>query len=103
MVSPTSSISFASLGPGEAEAIALCLEYGPENALLVTDDKAARKRARRLGIKTTGTLGLVVQAAKHSIINTDEALKLIKKIKKHIWVTDDVEKEAIEKLKRGDP
>ncbi|RFA98502.1 hypothetical protein CGL51_00220 [Pyrobaculum aerophilum] len=102
VVSPTSPTSDASLGPGEAEAIALCLEYGPESALLVTDDKAAGKKARRLGIKSTGTLGLAVLAAKHGVVTTDEALKLIKK-KEYIWVTDDVEKEAIEKLRLRDP
>ncbi|MEM0483960.1 MAG: hypothetical protein QW434_04575 [Pyrobaculum sp.] len=46
------------------------------------------------------TLGLIVLAAKHGVVTTDEALKLIKK---YIWVTDDVEKEAIEKLRRRGP
>ncbi|MEM4897751.1 MAG: hypothetical protein QXR18_06050 [Pyrobaculum sp.] len=50
--------------------------------------------------KSAVTLGLIVLAAKHGVVTTDEALKLIKK---YIWVTDDVEKEAIEKLRRRDP
>jgi len=46
-----------SLGKGEAETIALTLDIKVGNALL--DDLRARKMARRMGVKVTGTLGVL--------------------------------------------
>ena len=42
---------------GEASAIALAIEL--ENVLLVVDDLKGRKEAERLGIKITGTFGIL--------------------------------------------
>ena len=42
---------------GEASAIALAIEMG--NVLLIVDDLKARKEAKRLGLKMTGTLGVL--------------------------------------------
>ncbi len=48
------------LGPGESEALALALEF--REAVVVLDDRVARKVARTLGLKMTGTLGLLLDA-----------------------------------------
>ncbi len=45
---------------GEASAIALAFES--ENSVLVLDDRKARKFASSLGLKLTGTLGILVKA-----------------------------------------
>jgi predicted nucleic acid-binding protein len=50
------------LDKGEASAIALAIEQ--ENALLIIDDLKGRHEASQLGIKITGTIGLLVLAKK---------------------------------------
>ncbi|MEJ0054903.1 MAG: DUF3368 domain-containing protein [Bacteroidota bacterium] len=50
----------ASLDKGEASAIALALEQS--DCLLIIDDLKGRKYAEQLGIKITGTLGILVDA-----------------------------------------
>ena len=50
----------ASLDQGEASAIALAIEK--KDCLLVIDDQKGRKYAEQLGIKITGTLGIIVDA-----------------------------------------
>lgn len=56
----------AQLQRGEAEAIAIALELG---ALLLIDDRAARREATRLKIDLTGTLGLLIQAESEGLIS----------------------------------
>ncbi len=48
------------LGPGETAVLALALESG--DAIVVLDDKLARRHAERLGLRFTGTLGLLLDA-----------------------------------------
>lgn len=50
----------ASLDKGEASAIALAIEQA--DCLLIIDDHKGRKYARQLGIKITGTLGVIIDA-----------------------------------------
>jgi predicted nucleic acid-binding protein len=50
----------ATLDAGEASAIALAIET--RGALLVVDDLKARKEAARLGLRMTGTLGILFKA-----------------------------------------
>lgn len=45
---------------GEASAIALALEF--DDALLILDDQAARKKAKSLGLDFTGTVGTLASA-----------------------------------------
>lgn len=45
------------VGPGETAAIALALDL---SALVVLDDRRARRRASRAGLRITGTLGILV-------------------------------------------
>jgi predicted nucleic acid-binding protein len=55
------------LDKGEASAIALALEM--DNALLIIDDLKGRKEAKRMGIKMTGTLGVLFRAKQAGIIS----------------------------------
>jgi predicted nucleic acid-binding protein len=50
----------ASLDKGEASAIALAVEF--EDCLLIIDDLKGRKFAMQLGLKITGTLGILIEA-----------------------------------------
>lgn len=52
---------------GEASAINYFLEN--KNSLLVIDDSKGRKLAKKLDIKVTGTLGILVKAKEEGIIN----------------------------------
>lgn len=51
---------------GEASAIALALEHPA--ATLIIDDYKGRKTAESLGLKVTGTLGVIIKAKKAGII-----------------------------------
>jgi len=51
---------------GEASAIALALEM--KESILVLDDRKARKFARSLGLKLTGTLGILLIAKQRGVI-----------------------------------
>lgn len=48
------------LGDGESEAIALATEL--DSPRIVLDDAKARRRAREIGLRVTGTVGLLVRA-----------------------------------------
>jgi hypothetical protein len=54
------------LGPGETEVIALTLECG--DAVAVLDDRIARQAALSLGLRLTGTLGLLLDAKRAGLL-----------------------------------
>ena len=54
------------LGVGEAEAIVLAQELPAD--LLIVDERQARERARRLGIRFTGVLGVLVEAKSRGLL-----------------------------------
>ncbi|GHT40756.1 hypothetical protein AGMMS49965_09510 [Bacteroidia bacterium] len=56
----------ATLDRGESSAIALSIEL--ENALLIIDDLKGRREAKRLGLKMTGTLGMLFSAKQKGLI-----------------------------------
>lgn len=58
---------------GEAEAIVLAEALRP-NVLLLIDDRDGRREAARRGIATTGTLGLLNDAAERDLIDLAEVL-----------------------------
>jgi len=71
------SIIEASVDKGEASTIALGFEY--DDCLLIIDDLKARKFAQQLGLKITGTIGLLVEAKLSGIIpSVTEILAKIK-------------------------
>lgn len=63
-------------GRGEKEAIALALDL---SALVVLDDKRARNYARRVGVRLTGTLGVLLRLHRTGLSSRDleEDLRLL--------------------------
>lgn len=59
----------AKLHSGEVEVMILAQEIG-DDVLTVIDDNAARKTARYLGIKVTGTVGVLMKARKLGYIDS---------------------------------
>lgn len=55
------------LGPGEREAIALALALNAD--YLIVDDLPARRLATRLGLRITGSAGLLVRARRLGLID----------------------------------
>ena len=56
------------LHEGEAEAIALAVEWSPD--FLLMDEADGRDAARRLGVQTRGVVGLLIQAKQMGHITT---------------------------------
>jgi predicted nucleic acid-binding protein len=56
----------ADLGRGEAAVLALALES--KDAVVILDDNVGRRAAELLGIRLTGTLGLLLDAKKKGLI-----------------------------------
>ena len=54
------------LDPGEAETLALAVEYPP--AWVLMDEREGRHTAQRLGIKTVGVVGVLIEAKARGLI-----------------------------------
>jgi predicted nucleic acid-binding protein len=88
----------AKLHRGESESIIGALETGIK--LLIIDDSSARKKADSLGIKTIGTIGVLILASKRRIISIEEAIGYLHELRKNsFWISGDFFDEIIEKLK----
>ena len=61
------------LDPGEREAIQLALEAHAD--LVLMDEKLGVRLARRRGLKVIGTLGVLVQGAKHGLVDINVAVE----------------------------
>jgi len=55
------------LGAGEAEAIVLAQELPAD--LLLVDERHAREKARRLGVRVTGALGVLMEAKSRGLLS----------------------------------
>jgi len=64
------------LGPGESAAIALAIDVAAD-ALLI-DERDGTGVARRLGIKTVGTLATLAMAAEKGAVNLEEAFHALR-------------------------
>jgi len=64
-----------SLGLGEASAIAVALGRG---LVFASDDFAARREAARLGVRLTGTLGILKRACVRGIVKRADADKRLR-------------------------
>jgi hypothetical protein len=71
VLSPGNSTVLVSLSsvldPGETEAIALAVKMGAD--LLLIDERKGRAEAIRLGLKTTGLLGVLLEAKKTGLLD----------------------------------
>lgn len=71
---------------GEAAAIALARHHSSE--LLIIDDMAGRRLARRLGLSITGTVGVVLAAADAGLVS--EPLDVLEELRVNggLWLSD---------------
>jgi len=74
------------LDAGETEL--LTLARTEDDPLVLLDDQGARSEARRLGLRVKGTLGVLVQACRASILTLDEVELLVQQIaaRPDIWI-----------------
>jgi predicted nucleic acid-binding protein len=67
-----------SLGAGEASSIAAARARG---FVFACDDKLARREAALVGVKLTGTIGILVHAIRSNVLSMREANKILKRMK----------------------
>lgn len=65
------------LHSGEREAIMIAEQLRAE--FLVVDERAAAREAKRRGVQTIGTLGLLSRAAEHGWVDFDDAIERLKR------------------------
>jgi len=84
------------LGLGEAEAIAVALE---QNCMVALDDRIARSKARTMGLKIIGTLGLLRKAYDKGLIGKNTLTQALQQLKQHGFrISDNIMREVIGKL-----
>lgn len=74
--STSSALPNEKLGPGESAAIAIALDINAD-ALLI-DERDGTAAARRLGIKTIGTLAVLAMAAEKGLLNLEAAFAALR-------------------------
>ena len=80
---------------GEVGAIRLALQEKAD--LVLMDDRDARIEAEGLGLRVTGTVGLVLAAMQGNLISDLEAIELLEAMKDRpdIWIAPKVIQSAI--------
>ena len=76
VMTTTGGLPDEKLGPGESAAIALAIDVAAD-ALLI-DERDGTGVARRLGIKTVGTLATLAMAAERGLVNLEEAFAALR-------------------------
>jgi len=81
------------LHQGEAAAIALASET--PNAVLVIDDSDGRAAGRRLGLRVTGSLGVIVEAKRRGLV--PEAAPVIRELRTTgaLWLSENIVQHAL--------
>ena len=84
------------LGLGEAEAIALAIEY---NCVVVLDDRIARSKAKSMRLKVIGTVGLLRRAYEKGLVDKDGLIQALKQLREHGFrISNEVVQEVLKKL-----
>lgn len=81
-------ITSSKLHEGEINAIILSLQ--PKVKIILLDDEEARIFARKLGIKVSGTLGILIELFKRNLFGLPEALQYLKKINEVMYLSSDL-------------
>ena len=84
---PTEVIE-AQLDIGESAAIALCLNQKAD--VLLIDEKAGREVATRLGVRTVGILGILVEARDQKLISSVKVLLDRLESEANFWISSDL-------------
>ncbi len=83
------------LDRGEASAIALALE--DPNSRIILDESKGRAVAKRLGLKVTGTLGIIIKAKDNKLI--DSGKQILEKLEKHgFWLSESLKMQLLNRL-----
>ena len=77
VVSPKNTIALAQLDLGESQAIALAGELGVD--VMLIDELAGRREAKRRGLKVAGTLSVLDDADNAGLVKFDEAITRLRK------------------------
>ena len=85
----------AKLHAGEIETMILAQQSTLNADLVVLDDKAARKTAKFLGLKVTGTMGILVKAKQEKIITEVRPL-LNEIVNKGFFISDRIIRSVLE-------
>ncbi|MBV9669575.1 MAG: DUF3368 domain-containing protein [Acidobacteriales bacterium] len=75
--SPASDAALHLLGPGEAEAIQLAIELHAD--LLLIDERVGTHEASARGLRTTGTLGVILRGADRGLLDPKAVLAKLAK------------------------
>jgi predicted nucleic acid-binding protein len=81
------------LHQGEAEAITLAIDLGIR--LLVMDEKIGRERAKDLGLKTVGVLGVLLNAKKHGRIKSLRDTMIALRNEVGFFISDDLYRQIL--------
>ena len=83
------------LDPGEASAIAFALKN--PGSTLILDESKGRSVAKRLGLKITGTMGIIIKAKEKGFITSGTAI--LDKLENHgFWLSDQLKKLVLKRL-----
>ena len=82
---------------GESEAIALAVERG---CTVVLDDRIARLKAKSMGLRVTGTVGLLRLAYDKGLLGKDRLVQALRDLRDHGFrIPDEIIDEVLKKLK----
>jgi hypothetical protein len=85
------------LGAGERQAIALAVASG---AVLSIDDRLGRVVARRLGLRVSGAVGVLVEARRRGLIPV--VRPILEELRRHgYWLSDSLFDSALKLARRG--
>lgn len=80
-------LSFAMLGAGEAESLAVAKQRG---ATLLVDEKQARTAARAMGVEVMGTAGVLLEAFRVGKLSADELEAAVRDLGRVTWLSPNV-------------
>lgn len=88
------------LDEGEKQAIVLCFQH--QGSILLTDDAAARLAAKSIGIKTHGTVGILLRAIRRKQLTPQEVIKHLEDIplKSTLFLKSSLLTEIIEQVRK---
>lgn len=88
------------LHEGELEVIVLALERNADLVLL--DDLAARRKAKRMGLQVMGTIGLILSAFRNQKVTREQSLEFLEDLtKKHgLFISKDVLGKVKEEIRK---
>lgn len=87
------------LQPGETEALALAVELA--DALLLVDDAQGRRAAHALGIRYTGTLGVLLRAKSEGKLAALQRVLALMRQRTTFWLSEEILRAALAQAGEG--